>query len=193
MLIDYDGIYRIAQQVKREFADRFPCSSIVDEYDALCEMNKLKLEEMDTSFSVQEFKAMYSFIARRNVAIYNKKLSGRLRLVVILHELGHKLLHWKIIGGIGHMDRDIFGMNSQLEIEANIFVVEMLLDDSEVMEKLTGSGLTFSQIAQQLQVPDEFLAFKCRSINHRHNVHINIPCNAHGNCLKKMDNDDYDE
>lgn len=193
MLIDYDGIYRIAQQVKREFADRFPRSSIDDEYDALCKMKKLTIEGIDTSFSVQEFKALYCYKQNRHVVVYNKKLRGRLRLVVILHELGHKLLHWRIIGAVGHTDRNIFGMNSQLEIEANVFVVEMLLDDSEVLELLTDSGLTFSQIAQRLEVPDEFLAFKCRSINHRHNIHINIPCNAHGNCLKKMDNDDYDE
>lgn len=193
MIIDYDGIYRIAQQVKREFSDRFPRSSIDNEYDALCKMKKLTIKGLDTQYSVQEFKAMYCYEVGRNIVIYNKKLRGRLRLVVILHELGHKLLHWRIIRAVGHCDRDIFGMNSQLEIEANVFVVEMLLDDSEVLELLTEDGLTFSQIAQQLEVPEEFLAFKCRSMNHRLDVRINIPCNVHGNCLKKMDNDDYDE
>jgi len=66
-------------------------------------MKKLTIKGVETSYSIQEFKAMYCYEVGRNIVIYNKKLRGRLRLVVILHELGHKLLHWRIIGSLQNL------------------------------------------------------------------------------------------
>ena len=80
-----------------------------------------------------------------------------------------------------------------MEVEANTFVAEMLLDDSEVLHLIYNSGWTFSQIARSLYVPEEFLAFKCKSINYRLGKNIPIPITVHGNCLKDLESDDYDE
>lgn len=191
MLIDYDAIHKAAETAKKRFADRYPKGRIEHDYDDFCSINGLKVVAINTAYSVRDFKARYSRHSQCDVAVINDKMEGRLRVVAVYHELGHKILHWKYIDISGHIDRNVFGVNGWMEVEANTFVAEVLLEDSAVIDLILHSHKTFSQIARTLMVPEDFLAFKCRSINHRLGMTITIPHNVSGNCLRYLDNDDY--
>lgn len=191
MLIDYDAIHRAAQNANKRFANRYPKGRIDFDYDDFCSINGLKIVPVNTSYSVRDFKARYSRHCQCDVAVINDKMEGRLRVIVVYHELGHKILHWRYIDISGHIDRNVFGVSGWMEVEANTFVAEVLLDDSEVLDLMFNSHRTFSEIASALRVPEDFLAFKYRSINHRLDKKIPIPHNVSGNCLRDLDNDDY--
>lgn len=91
----------------------------------LCKMLKINILYMDLG----NIKGIYKKVVTNKFIVINENLDDFCKEVVLAHELGHALLHHsKEIQAL--KDYDIFpNFDNQLEIEANTFAVELLIDD----------------------------------------------------------------
>ena len=92
-------------------------------------------------------KGMYSVIKRSRFIFVNESLEDELRRFVCAHELGHDILHRKIIGQTPMSDTN----SSRMEYEANVFAAALLIDRTRVL-KYAMSGRTSAEIAALLHV-----------------------------------------
>lgn len=96
-------------------------------------------------------KGMYSVIKRSRFIFVNESLDDELRRFVCAHELGHDLLHRKLIGQTPMSDTNLYGNSSRMEYEANVFAAALLVDRKKVL-KCAVSGRTGAEIAALLHV-----------------------------------------
>jgi len=96
-------------------------------------------------------KGMYSVIKRSRFIFVNESLDDDLRRFVCAHELGHDILHRKIIGQTPVSDTNMYGNSSRMEYEANVFAATLLIDRKKVL-KYAVDGRTGSEIAALLRV-----------------------------------------
>lgn len=96
-------------------------------------------------------KGMYSVIKRSRFIFVNESLDDDLRRFVCAHELGHDILHRKIIGKTPMSDTNIYGNSSRMEYEANVFAATLLIDRKKVL-KYAIDGRTGTEIAALMHV-----------------------------------------
>ncbi|MBQ4592709.1 MAG: ImmA/IrrE family metallo-endopeptidase [Clostridia bacterium] len=96
-------------------------------------------------------KGMYSVIKRSRFIFVNESLDDELRRFVCAHELGHDILHRKIIGQTPMSDTNMYGNSSRMEYEANVFAAAILIDRKRVLKYAMG-GRTSTEIAALLHV-----------------------------------------
>lgn len=96
-------------------------------------------------------KGMYSVIKRSRFIFVNESLDAELRRFVCAHELGHDILHRKIIGQTPVSDTNMYGNSSRMEYEANVFAATLLIDRKKVL-KYAMDGRTGAEIAALLRV-----------------------------------------
>lgn len=96
-------------------------------------------------------KGMYSVIKRSRFIFVNESLDDEMRRFVCAHELGHDLLHRKIIGQTPMSDTNMYGNSSRMEYEANVFAAALLIDRKKIL-KYAVSGRTSTEIAALLHV-----------------------------------------
>lgn len=96
-------------------------------------------------------KGMYSVIKRTRFIFVNESLDDEMRRFVCAHELGHDILHRKIIGQTPMSDTNMYGNSSRMEYEANVFAAALLIDRKKVL-KYALSGRTSTEIAAMLHV-----------------------------------------
>lgn len=92
----------------------------------LCKMLKIKIIYSDLG----NIKGIYKKVVTNKFIAINENLDEFCQKVVLAHELGHAILHHsKEIQSL--KDYDLFpSFSNQLEIEANIFAAELLIDDN---------------------------------------------------------------
>ncbi len=186
MFIDYIGISDKAKVIKGYFRSQ----GVRMTPESVCKLHRkhdpihmnICLCEYQADISTEVFKGCYVYKKKQHVILYNRQL-GDCRDVVLYHEIGHRLLHWRIPDFLFHMDQDLRNVQTCYEVEANVFAAEMLLDDSDVLEALFDQELTFFEAARALGVPDEILCYKCRILQAR-GYDINIPISAAGDFMK---------
>ncbi len=104
------------------------------------------------------FKGMYAHILRTRFIVVSDSLNFVERKIVLAHELGHDQLHSGCIGAFS--DGSNFSYHShKREVDANYFSAQLLIPDEDFYE-LIESGLTYQQIAMDLNVFPELLAMK---------------------------------
>ena len=157
-MINYDDISARVKSIRREYEETDP--------DRLCRLMDITVIDHDTGMKATSFKGLTMFQSRIPVILLNSKLSESLRKIVLAHELGHAMLHGEIAGLHEFSDFDLFGMNDQCELEANVFAAELLLDDDVVLDALN-DDMTFFGAAKTLCVPPELLDFKFRVLKHQ--------------------------
>lgn len=96
-------------------------------------------------------KGMYSVIKRSRFIFVNESLDDELRRFVCAHELGHDILHRRVIGQTPMSDTNMYGNSSRMEYEANVFAAALLIDRKKVL-KCAVNGRTGSEIAALLHV-----------------------------------------
>lgn len=91
----------------------------------LCKRLKINIIYMDLG----EIKGIYKKVVTNKFIVINENLDKFCQKVVLAHELGHAILHHsKEIQAL--KDYDLFPKYSnQIEIEANTFAAELLIDD----------------------------------------------------------------
>lgn len=83
-------------------------------------------------------------------------LTKREEEIVLLHELGHLILHTEI--SISFYTSSLFSHN-KLELQANKFVAHLLIDD-DILNKIEYEGFTLEQIALAENIPIDLLKLK---------------------------------
>jgi len=96
-------------------------------------------------------KGMYSVIKRSRFIFVNESLDDELRRFVCAHELGHDILHRKLIGQTPVSDTNMYGNSSRMEYEANVFAAVLLIDRKKVL-KYAVDGRTSAEIAALMRV-----------------------------------------
>lgn len=96
-------------------------------------------------------KGMYSVIKRSRFIFVNESLDDDLKRFVCAHELGHDILHRKIIGQTPLSDTNMYGNSSRMEYEANVFAAALLIDRKKLL-RYAMDGRTGAEIAARMHV-----------------------------------------
>lgn len=84
---------------------------------------------------------------------------------VLLHEIGHHVLHWNQIESDSiNSDSNLFGINNRMEYEANLFAANVAIADEEILE-LIQFGYDINQIAHALGANPNLVALKVELLN----------------------------
>lgn len=94
----------------------------------------LNIEVIERDFKKQ--KGVYMVIERNPFIFLKNDLHPVMRSIVLLHEIGHDLLHKEeAVKFGGFKEFNIFEMcNRRMEFEANIFAAEIMLSDDDMLE-----------------------------------------------------------
>ena len=126
----------------------------------LAEAMGILLNPVNFGASAESIKGFIVEYSRIKCITYNDDLDSNVKETVIMHEIGHAVLH-SPIGMQGYTDTALYDEASLKEKEANLFAAEYMLPDNEVIEALNGDA-TFFTAAVSLGVPPQLLDFKFR-------------------------------
>lgn len=110
-------------------------------------------------------KGVYKVIERNRFIFVKDDLCPEMRKIVLLHEIGHDVLH----KGEAKMFQEfsVFDMkNNRMEYEANSFAAEVALPDEEVLEYLY-EGYDIETVAQYMRSDVNLVALKVANLNRR--------------------------
>ena len=81
-------------------------------------------------------RGAYKVLLRNRFIFIKNDLHPVMENIVLLHEIGHDVLHRKeAVKAGGFKEFNIFNMQeSRMEYEANVFVSQVSLDDEEILE-----------------------------------------------------------
>ena len=130
-------------------------------------------------------KGFYLFQSKKQAIVVNCDLPDMLQRIILVHEIGHAVLHRKASGIKAFHDFTLFDKTSVYEYEANIFAAEYLMSDSEVLEMLN-EDTSFFEVASRLNVPAEMLDFKFRILKRKGYKVIEPPLRASSDFLRKL-------
>ncbi|WP_347489229.1 ImmA/IrrE family metallo-endopeptidase [Desulfoscipio sp. XC116] len=128
-------------------------------------------------------KGFYLQQSRKQAIVINSNLAEQLQRIILIHELGHAILHRKLPGVKSFHDFKLFDETSLYEYEANIFAADFILEDQDVLRMLN-DDISFFAAASTLGVPAELLDFKFRILKRKGYKVIDPPLNARANFLK---------
>lgn len=130
-------------------------------------------EELDIRIRYHELgsiKAYYFCQSRIKNIVINSSADENQRKVLCAHELGHAVLHERIVSQHTFHEKSLFDSTTPTEYEANLFAAELLVCDEDILENKNDS---FFSIASRLCVPSALVDFKCRIMKSRgYDIHI---------------------
>lgn len=109
----------------------------------------------------------------------NGNLSNQMQRMTCAHELGHVILHKDRLGRdrSGKLKRfvemELFDIKNETEYEANLFAANLLIDESDMLEKLQ-NGYDIVSTAASLDVNVNLLAIKLAEMN-KHGLPVGVP------------------
>ena len=128
----------------------------------------------------------FFMVSRRIPAIiYNDDLPERFQEIIVMHEIGHAVLHRKKAEIKCFHDFQIFDSSSSNEYEANMFAADYMLEDQDVLDRLN-SYQSFFETTQELRVPPQLLDFKFKMLKMRGSVRIDSPIVTDSTFLKNV-------
>lgn len=130
-------------------------------------------------------KGFYLCQSRVQVITVNSSLSEELGRIILMHEIGHSVLHRRASGIRAFHDFRLFDETSVYEYEANIFAADFLMEDDTVLGLLNGD-ISFFGAADMLGVPPELLDFKFRVLKRKGYKVVDPPILSRGDFLKKI-------
>lgn len=95
--------------------------------------------------------------------VINEALDDNLKKVVCAHELGHDTLHRELSAG-GLREGTLFLDSNKTEREANLFAAEILISDSEILERLADCN-DLQALSAEMCLPVELIDFKLELLN----------------------------
>lgn len=113
---------------------------------------------------------MFTIIKRNKFVFYNPNADENTLKMVFAHELGHDILHSNM-KDIRFAEYTLFDINSEMELEANIFASHLLLNEDEILN-YAKLGYNYNQIASTLGVNINLLIFKLNEMQ-RQGCNIN--------------------
>lgn len=121
-------------------------------------------------------RGAYKVLLRNRFIFIKNDLHPVMENIVLLHEIGHDVLHRKeAVKAGGFKEFNIFNMQeSRMEYEANVFVSQVSLDDEEILEYIR-YGYDIQQIARAMHSDTNLVALKTDALM------------AQGYCLRHQD------
>ena len=107
-------------------------------------------------------KGMYKDISRIGFVWLNDELDETAERVVLMHEIGHHLLH-RHLAVNSFQEFTLYDMSGKPEMEANIFAADMLVSDNDVIE-LAERHYTSEQAACELCIPHQLMLIKIKDM-----------------------------
>lgn len=102
-----------------------------------------------------EINGYYNSYVREKMIHINNNLDYKKQLFTCAHELGHAIMHPN--------SSTPFSIN-KLEMEANQFAIDLLIDDSEFKELLECQLLSTYQLSNYFGVDSEIIEYKLRRL-----------------------------
>lgn len=135
---------------------------------------KLGIEIIPMNYKRQ--RGAYKVLLRNRFIFIKNDLHPVMENIVLLHEIGHDVLHRKeAVKAGGFKEFNIFNMQeSRMEYEANVFVSQVSLDDEEILEYIR-YGYDIQQIARAMHSDTNLVALKTDALI------------AQGYCLRHQD------
>lgn len=155
----HDSSFENTQRLYRKYRTRDPLQ-IIEDIPDLC----LK---RSVSFGRDGLKGFSTIMNRVKFVVVNDFLEPEEQRVVAAHELGHIFRHELRLRTCPMRDFDLYNATGRLEREANLFAADFLLGDEEVMDEIHSCGANFFSVAQTLNIPAPFFAFKLYSMIER--------------------------
>lgn len=110
-------------------------------------------------------KGVYKVIERNRFIFIKEDLCPEMRKIVLLHEIGHDMLHRGEAKTF--QEFNIFDMkNNRMEYEANSFAAEIALPDEEILEYIHQS-YDIEMIAKCMKSDINLVALKVANFNRR--------------------------
>lgn len=109
-------------------------------------------------FGNLDFEGCYMFLKNHRYIFLNQNLPDHEINLVMAHELGHAILHRK--ENCYFIRNKTLLLNSKKEIEANLFAMELLVDDTFVEEN---KHLTISQISRLSGYCEKLIELRLRN------------------------------
>lgn len=121
-------------------------------------------------------RGAYKVLLRNRFIFIKNDLPPVMENIVLLHEIGHDVLHRKeAVKAGGFKEFNIFNMQeSRMEYEANVFVSQVSLVDEEILEYIR-YGYDIQQIARAMHSDTNLVALKTDALI------------AQGYCLRHQD------
>lgn len=126
----------------------------------------LGIKIIECDFTTQ--KGAYRYYQRNGYIFVNKNLDAIMKAIVIFHEIGHHVLHKNEAVAAGYLrEFSLFDMkNSEMELEANSFAAEFMLDEDELLEYID-YGYNIAKIARAMNSNINLIALKIVDLNAR--------------------------
>ncbi len=169
-----ENIKREALRLKAEYKTVCPRE--------ICAALGIRICEIPMGQHEQSCKGFLMHYARCRTAVVNSCLCSDVQGIILTHELGHAVLHAD--SGIQTFrEMSYLDDASHMELEANIFAAEFLLDDDELLST-ANEHQDFFRLASAMGVPPEFLDFKLRLMQ-REGYDVVPPLIAKSDFLKR--------
>ena len=123
----------------------------------------LGIEVVPVDFRRQ--RGAYKVLMRNRFIFIKNDLHPVMENIVMLHEIGHDVLHRKeAVKAGGFKEFNIFDMReSRMEYEANIFTAQVSLADDEILEYIS-QGYDVQQIARAMYSDINLVALKADAL-----------------------------
>lgn len=115
-------------------------------------------------------KGYSTMMNRIKYAVINANLSESEQRIVAGHEAAHLILHMDEIENNpvkALRDFNMFDNSGKVEYQANLFLADFMLDDSEVMDNVQDDDMDYFKSSSSLYVPPQLLSFKLYSMMSR--------------------------
>lgn len=171
-----DSISKEVDKIKKKYDEVDPVK--------LCQSMKISLMYQPMGLFDHACKGFYMEQSRKQAIVINSQLDEVLQKIILIHEIGHAVLHRKVPGVKSFHDFSLFDETSLYEYQANIFAADFLLTDEDVLRVLN-EDMSFFTAASTLCVPAELLDFKFRILKRKGYQAIDPPLNANSDFLKR--------
>ena len=153
MFVETSEIVRKANQIYKKYGTRDPYRIA----------NELGIAIMECPFGSQ--RGAYKVIKRNRFIFVKEDLPPVMKQIVLLHEIGHDILHRKEATKVGGFQEfEIFNMrDNRMEYEANVFASQLALDDEEFLEYCE-RGYDVQQIARSMNSDINLVALKADTL-----------------------------
>lgn len=159
MTVTYDQIFKDSKKIIKKFDTRDPRE--------ILEARNVKIIPFSTNTKIL---GMFKIIKRNSFVFYNPFVDKRIQNMVFAHELGHEIYHKDMAKNLDLMEYELFDINSEMELEANIFACHLLIDEKTLLEDLR-QGYTYNQLASLYNVNVNLMIFK---LNEMHRMGLPI-------------------
>lgn len=175
MTLDY--IARQVAKIKNKYDEKDP--------KELATRMGIKVEYIPMGDFAKACKGFFIVHKRKKHITINSDLPDDIQNIILVHEIGHCVLHYQKASGAAFHDFLLFDSTNQMEYEANVFAAEFLLSDEDVLSTLNEDTFFF-QAASILRVPPELLDFKFRLMKRKGYKLIDPPISSTGDFLKNI-------